>query len=178
MKSTNKEFPFELNGKIDPQLYARIIQVFSRLQQLEQQQASAPLQTQAVVQQQLRAVGLIGIYGQLLIGISSSDPQLSELAASPGTGTVTTVTGSGDTNVTVTITNPSTVPNVGVTLSLTPTFTTVNAGVGGYKVSGTKVVGAQGASVPDAAGGATIDAEARTAINDLLARLRTHGLIA
>ena len=47
--------------------------------------------------------------------------------------------------------------------------------------SGTKVVGAQGAAVVDAVGGATIDAEARTAINDLLARLRAatgHGLIA
>lgn len=47
--------------------------------------------------------------------------------------------------------------------------------------SGTKVVGAQGAAVTDASGGATIDAEARTAINTLLARLRAstgHGLIA
>jgi hypothetical protein len=46
---------------------------------------------------------------------------------------------------------------------------------------GTKVVGAQGAAVADAAGGATVDTEARTAINDLLARLRAstgHGLIA
>lgn len=47
-----------------------------------------------------------------------------------------------------------------------------------YRASGTKVVGAQGAAVADAAGGATVDAEARTAINTLLARLRTHGLIA
>ncbi len=46
---------------------------------------------------------------------------------------------------------------------------------------GTKVVGAQGAAVADAAGGAFIDAEARTAINALLAELRAatgHGLIA
>lgn len=47
-----------------------------------------------------------------------------------------------------------------------------------YKVAATKVIGAQGAAVPDATGGATVDAEARTAINDLLARLRAHGLIA
>ena len=46
-----------------------------------------------------------------------------------------------------------------------------------YK-DGTKVVGAQGAAVADASGGAIIDAEARTALNALLARLRTHGLIA
>ena len=36
----------------------------------------------------------------------------------------------------------------------------------------------QGALVADAAGGATVDAEARTAINTLLARLRVHALIA
>lgn len=36
----------------------------------------------------------------------------------------------------------------------------------------------QGAAVADAAGGATVDAEARTAINTLLARMRTYGLIA
>jgi hypothetical protein len=41
-----------------------------------------------------------------------------------------------------------------------------------------KVVGAQGAAVADATGGVVIDAEARTALNALLARLRTHGLIA
>lgn len=46
------------------------------------------------------------------------------------------------------------------------------------KVNGTKVIGAQGALIADAAGGATIDAEARTAINTLLARLRAHGIIA
>lgn len=37
---------------------------------------------------------------------------------------------------------------------------------------------AQGATVADASGGATVDAEARTALNDLLARVRALGLIA
>jgi hypothetical protein len=41
-----------------------------------------------------------------------------------------------------------------------------------------KVVGAQGAAVADAAGGIVVDVEARAALNALLARLRTHGLIA
>lgn len=36
----------------------------------------------------------------------------------------------------------------------------------------------QGAAVSDASGGATVDAEARTAINGLLAQLRTLGIIA
>lgn len=47
-----------------------------------------------------------------------------------------------------------------------------------YTVNATQVVGAQGATVADASGGTVIDAEARTAINTLLARVRTHGLIA
>jgi phage gp45-like len=49
---------------------------------------------------------------------------------------------------------------------------------GVFKVNDTQVISAQGASVPDATGGTVIDIEARTAINSLLARLRTHGLIA
>ena len=46
------------------------------------------------------------------------------------------------------------------------------------KVSGTQVVGAQGAAVSDAAGGGVVDVEARAQLNALLSRLRTHGLIA
>lgn len=48
----------------------------------------------------------------------------------------------------------------------------------GFEVAGTQVVGARGSAVADASGGSTVDAEARTAVNTLLARLRTHGLIA
>lgn len=43
---------------------------------------------------------------------------------------------------------------------------------------GTQILTSQQAAVADATGGATVDTEARTAINSLLARLRTHGLIA
>ena len=50
--------------------------------------------------------------------------------------------------------------------------------VGSLRVGTNQVVGAQGAAVADATGGVVIDAEARTALNALLARLRTHGLIA
>jgi hypothetical protein len=45
-------------------------------------------------------------------------------------------------------------------------------------VGGNQVVGARLAAVADPAGGATVDAEARAAIADILSRLRSHGLIA
>jgi hypothetical protein len=168
---TSGEFPFELGGgKIDPQLFKRLLEVFKRLHQLEQQQAQVP----AVTKQQLTDLGLLDILGQPVLGLTGSDPQLSSLPVSPGTGTVTSVTGSGDSNITTTITSPTTTPNVGVSLSLTPTFTTVNVGVGGYKVSGTTVVGAQGAAVADATGAGDIVAQ----FNTWLARARAHGLIA
>lgn len=44
-------------------------------------------------------------------------------------------------------------------------------------VEGLKVVGSRGTAIPAPAGGATIDAEARTAIGLVLAALREHGLI-
>jgi len=46
------------------------------------------------------------------------------------------------------------------------------------EVSGQQVIGAQQAAISDAAGGTVIDAEARLALNSLLAACRTHGLIA
>lgn len=50
----------------------------------------------------------------------------------------------------------------------------------GYKVGGTKVVGAQGAAVtaPSGAGAAGVDTPARNSINALISRLQAHGLIA
>jgi hypothetical protein len=48
---------------------------------------------------------------------------------------------------------------------------------GGYKVNSVQVVTSQQPAIPDASGGATVDTEARTAINALLAALRIHGLI-
>ena len=47
-----------------------------------------------------------------------------------------------------------------------------------WDAGGNQVVSARQAAVADAAGGAVIDVEARAALNDLLAKLRTHGLIA
>ena len=45
-------------------------------------------------------------------------------------------------------------------------------------IDGVKVIGARGAAITAPAGGATVDAEARTVIGSILAALRTHGLIA
>lgn len=47
-----------------------------------------------------------------------------------------------------------------------------------YHVGGTQVVSSRGAAVGNATGGAVIDVEARAAINALLSRVKTHGLIA
>ena len=44
-------------------------------------------------------------------------------------------------------------------------------------VDGTKVVGARGAAIASPTGGAIADAEARTAIGQILAAMRGHGLI-
>ena len=46
------------------------------------------------------------------------------------------------------------------------------------QVNDIQVVGSQGASVSDPAGGGVVDAEARTAIIGLIDRLQAHGLIA
>lgn len=46
----------------------------------------------------------------------------------------------------------------------------------GYRVAGTRVVGAQQAAVTSPAGGATIDTQARTAIDAIRAVLAAHGL--
>lgn len=63
-------------------------------------------------------------------------------------------------------------------LTVNSTLTSANINTtGNYSVDGVQVVSNQGAAVSNATGGATIDAEARTALNALLARVRTHGLI-
>jgi hypothetical protein len=49
---------------------------------------------------------------------------------------------------------------------------------GRVMVDGVQVVAAQAPAVADAAGGAIVDSEARSAINALLSALRSHGLIA
>lgn len=45
-------------------------------------------------------------------------------------------------------------------------------------IDGSKVLGARGPAIADAAGGATSDTQARLVIAQILAALRTHGLIA
>jgi len=47
----------------------------------------------------------------------------------------------------------------------------------GLTVAGTQVVGTQAAAINDPIGGGTVDVECREAVSDLLAKLRTHGLI-
>ena len=49
---------------------------------------------------------------------------------------------------------------------------------GNIKINGTQVLAQQQATVTAPSGGATIDSQARTAINAIIARLQSHGLIA
>ncbi len=46
-----------------------------------------------------------------------------------------------------------------------------------FKIGGQQVVGARSAAILNVTGGSTVDAEARFAINTILAALRYHGLI-
>ncbi len=79
----------------------------------------------------------------------------------------------------VTILNATTLGASVLASSLTSVGTLTNVNTSGaYSVDGTQVVSNQGSAVTRAAGGATIDAEARTSLNALLDRLEAHGLIA
>jgi len=45
-------------------------------------------------------------------------------------------------------------------------------------IGGLKVLGARGPAIADAAGGTTIDTQVRLVVGQMLAALRTHGVIA
>lgn len=114
-------------------------------------------------------------------GSSTAAGALANLGAAPSNAQYVVIALSGGLSVERVLTgtaNQITITDNGaggtVVISLPATITVATA----YQVAGTQVVSARGAAVADAAGGATVDAEARTAINDLLARVRTHGLIA
>lgn len=94
------------------------------------------------------------------VGVTTADFEAMQNLPATQTGTGAMVLSTSPTLVT---------PTLGVA-----TATTVNVGTGGYKVSGTKVVGAQGAAIANA----TDAGSAITQLNLALAALRTHGLIA
>lgn len=88
-----RDFPTELLGKADPQLYRRLNQLYELIyqlqQQLLQQQSQQSSQTQQAVTRQLQLAGLLGPLGQSLVGSNSTpDPQLQNVGT--GNGTVTT----------------------------------------------------------------------------------------
>ena len=79
-------------------------------------------------------------------------------------------------------------PTAGLVLLVKTTGTFATYGVNGWQVGtvagsrlvldGIQVVGSQGSAIANPAGGATIDSEARAALDQVLAVLREHGLIA
>ena len=132
--------------------------------------------TNSVTQNSGELVKITGVAGQTALKVAAGNTDLNT-----GTTTVSTLT-----DGTATLTG-GVVTGAG----------SVDVGTDGYKVSGTKVVGAQGAAVADcsaaiAANGAISAtytqaevealrdaiAELQTQVNSLLAKVRTHGLIA
>lgn len=142
---------------------------------LQESQRAIPLAAQEIVKRELQ---LLGVLREPLVGNETPDPDLATAATVPGT--ITDLTATGGTNVTITVSSSgpgNSSRNINVVISDNPTFVTVDV-TDHYEVDGAQVVTNQQAAIPDAAGGATIDAEARTALNALLAALRIHGLIA
>lgn len=167
-----RDYPAELRSKVDPLLYRRLEQLYNLIYELQQYQREIPLRSQQIVKQQLQ---LLGVLREPLVGQETPDPQLSTAATVPGA--LTDFTAEDSTNVTITVTNGNSTPHIKVQISDDPSFNSVNVTTA-YKVGGITVVGAQGAAITDPTGGATIDAEARTAIIDILNFLRGWGAIA
>jgi hypothetical protein len=79
-------------------------------------------------------------------------------------------------------------PVVGMTVSVKPTGAIATFGTTGWEIGsirgsqliidGNQVVGPRAAAIADPSGGTTVDTEARTALEQILACLRHHGLIA
>ncbi len=170
---TVRNYPTDLADSrvLDPRVYRRLVELYDLIYALQATQAQLPQQTVAAVQQRLQ---LLGVLREPLVGQEVADPQLAAAAQSPGTGTVVSVTVAGDPSNGL---NSSGSPITG-SGTITLTFGNSLNVATGYKVATKQVVGAQGAAIPDAAGGATIDAEARTALNALLAFFRNWGSIA
>lgn len=132
----------------------------------------------------------------LTVGSNLSITGTTLNAASGGGGTIGGSTGGTTERILVADgTGGSTLKASGVTIDSSNNVTgaaTYDAGTGGYKVSGTKVVGAQGSAIADATitgsylGSDTVDefsiatdmAELRDKINAIVAAMETHGLIA
>jgi hypothetical protein len=94
-----RDMPSELAGVVDERLKRRLDQIYDliyQLQDAQQRQSTVPLQNSisAAIRSQLQQIGLINAFGTLLIGLPSTDPQISQLASQPGTGTVTSVAAS------------------------------------------------------------------------------------
>lgn len=85
----------------------------------------------------------------------------------------------GNAGITLATSGIGTISIAGLGISLDPGIGVVDiVGTSGLRVNGTKVIGPQEATISDPTGGATIDSQARTAINTIIDRLQAHGLIA
>ena len=108
--------------------------------------------------------------------ITAGELLVSGLPGDFNTLTVTGVSTLGATDTTD-LTASGTLDVTGVTTLGTVNATDLDVS-NDYKVAGTQILTAQQGAIADATGGVVDDAEARAAINSLLAACRTHGIIA
>ncbi len=159
-------YRYNLRGKVDRLVERAIDQLYAAVENLQMKPPTSDQPAAPIVQAGEPNPSLLGTFGTRLIGDSSPvDPEIQTLE--PGGGTVSSVAVSGSSNISSAggpITSSGT-----ITISLV-----ANPDVTSLKVAGTKVVGAQAAAVADATGALDVVAQ----LNDLLAKLRTHGLIA
>lgn len=98
------------------------------------------------------------------------------------TGTKIHLKQNGDINIDALSDSTKPSINISATTAINITAPVVNASgnidvVGVYKVDGTQVVKEQQPTITNPTGGATIDSQARTAINSIITTMKTHGLI-
>lgn len=134
--------PTELRSELSPRAMRRLEEIVSAINQLSERLERLPLTLPVASQQQVTEAvkGLLGIFGQPILGDPSAiDPLLTQIGTQPGAVSSIAVTNGGDANVNITGSPVTSSGTITVSLSATPSFTTVNVTTQ-YNVGGTKVV--------------------------------------
>lgn len=191
--------PNELRKELSPAVMRRLEEIVAAVNRLEQSMMQMPAVAPQVTPQQVTEAvrGLIGIYGQSILGDNSAaDPELTEVGTSPGSvssvglavPTQFSVAGSPVTGTgTLTISWNTQIANTvlaGPTggAAAVPTFRALDSAdfpatlniATEYQIASTKVVGARGAAVADVASANATDLPtAITLVNEVKAQVNT-----